>query len=179
MKKMIAVVMAVCLFALAGCGAKKAPAPGATGQSGESTPTTSASGQPGENSSPALSLQQRRATALKALSAVALNKATFINTDVHNKAMYLKDLTATDMGAPDKTVPCKLSSFQVLDLDGDGVPEVVIEVKMKSSAYNGESSEILRYYQGKVYSYIWLPVSGELGLDGGSFAKKWLVLDYG
>ncbi|MCL2882657.1 MAG: hypothetical protein FWF45_07235 [Coriobacteriia bacterium] len=151
MKKVIAIVMVVCLFALSGCGAKKRSASNGTNAAGQSVKKASAA--------PIPSLQQRRTTALKALSDVALNKAMFTNVgdtaqEVSTRKLYLKDMTGADTGFNEKIIKYQVTHFAVVDMDRDGVPEVVAELCTGPDVSTDlEGYEVLRYCKSGVYGY--------------------------
>jgi formylglycine-generating enzyme required for sulfatase activity len=78
---------------------------------------------------------------LEAYKSVLANEASFINT-VDNKKVYLKDFLVS---------PLKVLNFTVIDMDGDTIPEAVLELTM-----NEEwpfSVEVLHYKNGEVYGY--------------------------
>ncbi|MCL2654384.1 MAG: hypothetical protein FWD65_01610 [Coriobacteriia bacterium] len=162
MKKMIAVAMAVCLFALAGCGAKKTPSAGASAPSAAASSASDATGQPSKKTStpaPVPSLQQRRTVALKALSEVMLNKAMFTNVgdtadNVPTRKLYLKNISSADTGWDDGTPQWRVTNFAVIDVNQDGVPEAVAELcSGPDTVINLEGYEVLHYYKSEVYGY--------------------------
>lgn len=85
-------------------------------------------------------------TELNAIADVLLNKAEFFDTD-GSKNVYLNDfLTNFDV---EDGCTAKAIDFAVFDLDGDGMPEIVLEMQ-----YGGDGFyEVFRYTQGKVYGY--------------------------
>ncbi|MCL2654776.1 MAG: DUF1311 domain-containing protein [Coriobacteriia bacterium] len=129
MKKVVIVCLAICLLAIAGCG-KKAP--------------VSNSAKTGLSDSAAL--EQRRTTALRALGDVLLGKTTLLSTNDTNTAMYISDVVKEDVGGSSGG-GIRLARLAVVDMDGDGVPEVIAEI---SDDYP-EFYEILHYQNGKVY----------------------------
>ncbi len=83
----------------------------------------------------------------EAYKSVLQNKAEFYNTD-NGKSQLLNDFLA-DNGV--YSVALEASRFSVLDLDGDGVPEVVLELSVGDAP---EFFEVLHYADGKVYGYL-------------------------
>lgn len=89
-----------------------------------------------------------KSLALEAYSAVLRNEAKFfsINDSKHvSKDKYLKDYfyDSNDEYQPEL-------QFSVIDMDGDGVPEVVVEKFHDSGSENGV---VLHYEDGTVYCY--------------------------
>ena len=84
---------------------------------------------------------------LEAYKAVLQNKVNFFSTDT-NKNVYLKNfLTNKEIyGAT-----FKITHFTVLDMDGDKIPEVVLELSVGNN--NPMCFEVLHYMNGKVYGY--------------------------
>ncbi len=103
----------------------------------------SGSPTPPQTASP---LIHNNVTALQAIGDVLLNKKDFLSTD-NNKRMFLKDIKIDDIGFNDNTV-LKIGEFSVVDLDGDSVPEVVLETANGPGGY-----EVMRYFNGDVYGY--------------------------
>lgn len=87
-------------------------------------------------------------TPLKAYKAVLQNKSEFYNTNAK------KTVTLSNFLANNGYVECvfKAPHFAVLDMDGDKVPEVVIELAIGNNY--GEFYEVLHYTDGKVYGYL-------------------------
>lgn len=84
---------------------------------------------------------------LEAYKAVLQNKAEFFSTD-NKKNLYLNDfLTNKEIYG---TV-FKVTHFTVLDMDGDKVPEVVLELSVGDEP---EFYEVLHYSNGVVYGYL-------------------------
>lgn len=83
---------------------------------------------------------------LEAYKAVLQNKAEFFSTD-NKKNVYLNDFLTNEeiYGAI-----FKVTHFTVLDMDGDKVPEVVLELTVVN---NPEFYEVLHYMNGAVYGY--------------------------
>ncbi|MCL2654775.1 MAG: lysozyme inhibitor LprI family protein [Coriobacteriia bacterium] len=177
MKKVVIVCLAACLLFVAGCG-KKTPV-----SSSATQPTSSNAAKksdiPTESAAEsAAALAQRRSVALKALSDVMLNKAKFCYIKYYNintgASIYLKNLSVDDTGANAEKGTYRMTSFQVLDVDGDGVPEVIVQAKLSSPIINDQQSMILRYCGGRVDGYLFQPVTNDLALGSGAFAKNGL-----
>ncbi|MBX4261893.1 DUF1311 domain-containing protein [Clostridium estertheticum] len=83
---------------------------------------------------------------LESYKTVLQNKANFFSVDDKNK-IYLYDILKKQY--PENTF--KVSRFTVLDMDGDKIPEVVLE--LSSSNNNPMFFEILHYMKGTVYGY--------------------------
>ncbi|EGW40025.1 hypothetical protein [Desulfosporosinus sp. OT] len=82
--------------------------------------------------------------AVEAYKTVLQNKAEFHSTD-NKKKVYLNDfLTNEELYG----TQFKVTRFTVLDMDGDKIPEVVLELK-KDDFY-----EVLHYMNNEVYGYI-------------------------
>lgn len=84
---------------------------------------------------------------LEAYKAVLQNKAEFFSTD-SKKKLYLNDFLNNN-GVYEVTL--KVTHFTELDMDGDKVPEVVLEL---STGDYPEFYEILHYMDGTVYGYL-------------------------
>jgi len=84
---------------------------------------------------------------MEAYKAVLQNKTTFFSTD-NKKNVYLKDLlTNKELYG---TV-FKVTHFAVLDMDGDNIPEVVLELTVGNDV---QFYEVLHYMNNEVYGYI-------------------------
>lgn len=83
---------------------------------------------------------------LESYKAVLKNKAKFFSADDKNR-IYVNDILKKQY--PENTF--KVSRFTVLDMDGDKIPEVVLE--LSSSDDNPMFFEILHYMKGIVYGY--------------------------
>ena len=183
MKKVTAVLLAICLLFIAGCS-NIAGCSKKTSSSSNTTQSTSSSATPNQvgtakksessaesASASAAALAQRKAVALKALSDVMLNKAQFcnINTGI---SIYLKNLSVADTGANTDEGTYRMTSFQVLDVDGDGVPEAIVQAKLSSPTIDDQQSIILRYYDGRIDGYLFQPVTEDIATGAGGFAKN-------
>jgi len=99
-----------------------------------------------ESAKTQLSSEDNKSLAMEAYKAVLQNKAEFFSTD-NKKNVYLNDfLTNEEIYG---TV-FKLSHFTVLDMDGDGIPEVVLELTVGNYV---EFYEVLHYMDDKVNGY--------------------------
>ena len=84
---------------------------------------------------------------LDAYNSVLQNKAEFYSTD-NKKNIYLNDfLTNKEIYGTNFSV----TQFTVLDMDGDKVPEVVLELSVDG---NPQFYEVLHYMNDKVYGYL-------------------------
>jgi hypothetical protein len=106
---------------------------------------------------------------LEAYKAVLQNKVNFISTD-DNKKENLNDFLTN--GEIYETT-FKVLHFTVLDMDGDKIPEIVLELTHGESNYPG-FYEVLHYMNGSVYGYIQvlrglenLKTDGTFRLSGG------------
>jgi len=152
MKKIAVTLLVVCLLFIAGCGKETpTPVPSATSQPTSSSTTQAPASAVQKQESAAASaaaLQQRRTVALKALGDVLGNKTQFYSIDSARK-LYLKDIKGTDMSSAfqsEDVITFKMPKFAVVDMDGDGVPEVVVELDYGSDG----GFEVLHYKKDKV-----------------------------
>jgi hypothetical protein len=106
--------------------------------SGTSVPTSN------PTSSPDVSANEKY-LAMEAYKAVLQNKAEFFSTD-NRKNIPLKDLLNR---VPES--PLKITHFTALDMDGDKIPEVVLELSIGNN--NPIFFEVLHYMNGTVYGY--------------------------
>ena len=83
--------------------------------------------------------------ALEAYKAVLQNKMTFYSTD--DRKTY--NLHEFDYWSEQSNIPLQVVSFAVVDMDDDGIPEVVLEL---TSGFDG-SFEVLHYEDGRVYGF--------------------------
>lgn len=104
--------------------------------------------------------------------AVLQNKAEFFSTD-NKKNIYLNDfLTNKEIYG---TV-FKVTHFAVLDMDGDKVPEIVLELTADN---NPEFYEVLHFMNGTVYGYIVVYRGLEVLKANGTFSYSNGVADNG
>jgi hypothetical protein len=107
--------------------------------------TSSPAENKSENSSTQLSLNDAD-SALKAYKAVLENKSEFYSTDT-KKNIFLDDfLTNKEIFE----AVFKAAQFTTLDMDGDKIPEVVLELSIGDDPI---SFEILHYMNNTVYGY--------------------------
>lgn len=84
---------------------------------------------------------------LDAYKAVLQNKVKFFSTD-NKKSVYLNNfLTNKEIYG----TTFKITHFTVLDMDGDKIPEVVLELSVGNN--NPMCFEVLHYVKGEVYGY--------------------------
>ena len=83
--------------------------------------------------------------AMEAYKAVLKNEMTFYSTD--NKTHY--KLCDFDYWSESDTYPLDVYQFTVVDMDNDGIPEVVLEL---TTGFDG-SFEVLHYEDGTVYGF--------------------------
>ena len=101
-----------------------------------------------------------KALVMEAFKSVLQNKVKFFNTD-YKKNAYINDFLAKN-GVYDTTF--KLNHFAVLDMDGDKIPEVVLEL---TSGTNVDFYEVLHYLKGEVNGYIFgIRSLGDIKADG-------------
>lgn len=86
----------------------------------------------------------------EAYKAVLQNKVDFISTDDNKKKVYLNDFLTNEEIY--ETI-LKVTHFTVVDMDGDKIPEVVLELTPTPGQYP-EFYEVLHYMNGAVYGYI-------------------------
>ncbi len=123
------------------------------GQTETASPTSSPSQSPSPSPSPDPTVEPSETSTpaaipseLEAYKAVLLNDAEFFSVD-NNKSLTLNDfLTNKELYA---TV-FKATRFTVLDMDGDQVPEIVLELSVNDYP---EFYEILHYADNTVYGY--------------------------
>lgn len=108
--------------------------------------------------------------AMEAYKAVLKNKTEFFSTD-NKKSILLNDfLTKPEV----YETTFKVLHFSVLDMDSDGVPEVVLELAVTNDNYP-DFYEVLHYTDSKVYGYLFgirsmedLKADGTFGYSGGA-----------
>jgi len=90
--------------------------------------------------------------AIDAYKKVLQNKAAFTTEDKTRK-FYLNEFLEDGPYGIHPEYPFKLIRFTVLDMDGDKIPEVVLALAM-GNADHAQFYEVLHYYNGEVYGYI-------------------------
>lgn len=109
-------------------------------------------------------------TALKAYKDVLQNKAEFYNTDA-KKNMHFNNFLSKN-----EVFDCvfKTYNFSIVDMDGDKIPEVIIELSSNNVNY-AQFYEVLHYTDNKVYGYIFsnrqlagVKVDGTFGYSSGA-----------
>jgi hypothetical protein len=83
----------------------------------------------------------------EAYKAVLQNKAVFISTDENKKKVYLNEFLTNE---ETRGTTFKVTHFSVVDMDGDEIPEVVLELT-PTPGQNPELFEALHYINGEVY----------------------------
>lgn len=157
-KKILLIIIIVSLL-LTGCG--KSISTNTAQQDGKSSavaPTNSADANSTETTTPAEnkteniktqmpSENNKNYSVLEAYKAVLQNKVNFLSTD-NKKNVYLNDLlTNKEIYG---TI-FKITHFTVLDMDGDKIPEVILE--LSDGDNNPICFEVLHYMNAKVYGY--------------------------
>ncbi|MCL1927137.1 MAG: hypothetical protein FWF95_08455 [Syntrophorhabdaceae bacterium] len=94
--------------------------------------------------------------AMKAYKAVLQNKTTFYSTDDHKHYR----LSEFDYWDDSYNHPLEVYRFAVIDMDDDGMPEVVLEL---TTGFDG-AFEVLHYEDGMVYGFNFV-YRGMLGLS--------------
>ena len=134
LKRTIALLCALALlFALCACG-KHAGASPATDTDVSPTPAVTA--------------------ALGAYLAVLRGDAAFYSTDAGKNLdiSQLGQLESVFYSHGDFSATIQAAQFAVVDLDGDGTPEIVLQLEINGDPYSGYAV-ILRYLDGAVYGY--------------------------
>lgn len=115
-----------------------------TAQSQNDSATASSQNSSGDNS---ILSKTNEEAAIEAYKLVLQNKAEYYSTD-NKKDLYLKDFLANQELYK---VNFEIANYAVLDMDGDNIPEVVLELTANGFP---EFYEILHYTDGKIYGYI-------------------------
>ena len=117
--------------------------------------------------------------ALEAYQSVLQNEMEFFSAD-SQKDLYLNDFLANN-GVYE--VALEATRFTVLDMDGDGVPEVVLELSVGGVP---EFYEVLHDMDGKVYGYLVvyrgleaLKADGTFGFSSGAADNGWGRMSFG
>lgn len=115
---------------------------------------------------------------LEAYKAVLQNKTEFYSTD-NKKKLYLNDFLSNKELY---NIAFKITHFTVLDMDGDKVPEVVLELSVNDEP---EFYEVLHDIDGTVYGYIIvyrgleeLKADGTFLFSGGAADNGWGKLKF-
>lgn len=97
-----------------------------------------------------------------AFAAVLAGEAGFFSTDADT------ELSLSELGravSADSGITAQAVRFTILDLDGDGTPELILGLQVNGDENYG--SEILRWQDGTVYGYtLWSRAFGALKQDG-------------
>jgi hypothetical protein len=155
-KSIITVALSLVLaLLLAGCSS----APG-TVNTNNQTPAAAQSSTETASANPSSSSAPGRV--LGTYKAVLQNKAEYLSTD-SKKTLYLNDfLTKNEIYIT--TFQC--THFTVLDMDGDKVPEVVLELSVGNEP---QFYEVLHYMNNDVYGYLVMSRSLQALKADGSF----------
>ena len=111
------------------------------------TPINTSSDSKSESAKTQLSSDNNKNSAMEAYKTVLQNKAEFFSTD-NKKNLYLNDFLNNE---EIYGTVLKVTHFTVLDLDGDKIPEVVLELTVGNYV---EFYEVLDYKNDKVNGYI-------------------------
>ena len=116
-------------------------------KSSDTTVPTNPSSVPINSSSDSKDKNNKNYSVLEAYKAVLQNKINFFSTD-NKKNVYLNDfLTNEEIYG---TI-FKVTHFTVVDMDGDKIPEIVLEL---TPGDYPQFYEVLHYMNGTVYGYI-------------------------
>ena len=142
----IFLVYIMSILLLCSCQSSVTPATTSNENTVSPIPSTIPSATPSMTSLPQESDSEKDllTLSLKAYSAVLQNNTEFLSKD-DNKKTYLKDFRYLNNDDPDS--PLTVVSFAAVDMDGDKIPEIVLE----GDNYIGY--EVLHYYEGIVYGY--------------------------
>lgn len=173
-KKILSAIITVPIL-LAGCG-KSVPANTAQQNSKSSTVVSAANNTDTKSTVTTTSSDNKNENtntlAINAYKAVLQNNAEFYSID-NKQNMHLKDFL-TNKKLYDTTF--KATRFAVLDMDGDKIPEVVLEL---TAGDHPEFYEIFHYMNGKVYGYFkvyrgleMLKVDGTFWSSGGAYDNE-------
>lgn len=153
-KVLILIIVAISISILAGC--EKATSTQTTQQNGQSSFISSStkisvSKSSSTSTDSAVDGQNPDAIlALKAYKKVLQNEAEFFSTD-EKKFIYLNKFNYFN-GSNFEGL--KVMHFTVIDMDGDKIPEIVLELTIVNSVEsNPAGTEVLHYEDGKVYGY--------------------------
>lgn len=131
---------------------------------------------PGNNSSKQISDVNNKNSIMEVYKAVLKNETEFFNVGSENEYYnvdvgknVLLDNFATDFVTyGEGSGRFKQRQFAVVDMDGDGVPEVIIKLK-KNDLY-----EVLHYFNGEIYGYTFgvrelcsIKIDGTFSYSGG------------
>ena len=102
------------------------------------------------------------------------NKATFFSVDA-NENIYINEIKKAV--SSDDSVKAYVSKFAILDMEGDNIPEIILQLTVNDNEYYGY--EVLSYKDGVVYGYtMWYRTFMELKEDG-TFSFSGGASDYG
>jgi hypothetical protein len=124
--------------------------------------------------SPTTSLSEE-ALSIEAYRSILQNTGLFYSTD-NKKEIYLQDFLSS--GGSGYEAELNLTHFTVIDMDGDNISEVVLDLSFPGSE-GSDLYEVLHYMNGTVYGYL-IPYRGleELKNDG-TFMYSNSAFDWG
>lgn len=101
-------------------------------------------------------------SAMDAFKSVLKNNTEFYSTSA-NESLTLCQLNKAV--SSDSNVSAEVTKFAIVDLDNDGIAEVVLWLLVNGNDYYG--CEVLRYQDGKVYGYtLWYRAFNTIKTDG-------------
>ena len=111
---------------------------------------------------------------MSVFQSVLQNKTPFFSTDA-KKDLYVNQLDQAV--SVDSSVEAKVTKYAIVDLENDGIPEVILWLVVNNNDDFGFG--VLRYQDGAVYGYI-LPYRAFMDLkDDGTFSFSSGAADYG
>lgn len=139
---------------------KKAEATGQDQQSSALKPTTGASGQQSSDGESGTGIED--SPVIQKFKAILQDEATFYSTGAG------KDIKISQINqavSSDDSVVAEVSRFTVLDLDGDGTMEMVLQLTVNGNEYYG--FEALHEHDDIIYGYtLWYRGFRDLKTDG-------------
>ena len=115
------------------------------------------------------------ALAIEAYKSVLQNKSTFYDT-FNKKDIYLKDFLGYEGAGFDAELGC--SYFSILDMDGDEISEVVLDLSFYGRE-GSDFSEVLHYMNGSITGYLLSQKDLEELKNDGTFIYSWGAGDWG
>lgn len=143
-------------------------------------------GEPEDGFTPVLAALQEENTAMEAYRAVLLGQAEFVNVDRNGdqRSRNIHQLNENELS--DSSYALKVSKFAVVDLDYDGISEVILWL---CAVPDGLSEppvpdlcfgfEVLHYQNGVVYDYTLMPRELISLKTDGTFAYSFGAYQYG
>jgi hypothetical protein len=116
-----------------------------------------------------------RNSTIEAYKKVLQNEVAFFDvfgrTPDKKEKVYLQEFLA----GMSRDYPAKITHFTILDMDGDEIPEVVLKIKISGADFR----EVLHYYDGEVYGYLFgIRSLGGLKTDGTFFGSGGVASTY-